>query len=232
MFPHETIPIFGISWWQSNIITILIIYLVLLLGKRSNQFQRIQIAKILGSVMIARAILIHFYMVYLDKWSVQSSLPLQMCSISAILAGVVIFWKNQWLYEFLFYWGIPGAFHSLLTPEFTVGMEGFLFMEYFIAHGGIILNALFITLFLGMKPRKGSWWKIALWSHIPLGIVGFLNWILDANYMYLCEKPMVNNPFIIGEWPWYFLILEGVGLLHFFIIYLPFGIKYRRPETK
>jgi uncharacterized membrane protein YwaF len=38
--------------------------------------------------------------------------------------------------------GIPGAFHSLLTPEFTVGMEGFLFMEYFIAHGGIILNAL------------------------------------------------------------------------------------------
>ena len=228
MIPHETIPIFGISWWQSNIITIFIICLVLLLGKRSNQSQRIQIANYLGYMMIFRAIFIQFYLIYLDKWNIQSSLPLQMCSISAILAGVVIFWKNQWLYEFLFYWGIPGAFHSLLTPEFTVGTEGFLFVEYFISHGGIILNALFITLYLDMKPRKGSWWKIALWSHIPLGIVGFLNWILDANYMYLCEKPMVNNPFIIGEWPWYILILEVVGLFHFLIVYLPFGLKYKK----
>ena len=77
MIPHETIPIFGISWWQSNIITILIIYLVLLLGKRSNQFQRIQIAKMIGGVMISRAILIHFYMVYLDKVKILSRITCQ-----------------------------------------------------------------------------------------------------------------------------------------------------------
>jgi len=38
----------------------------------------------------------------------------------------------------------------------------------------------------------------------------------------------VNNPFIIGEWPWYILILEAVGLLHFLIVYLPFGLKYKK----
>ena len=178
--------------------------------------------------MISRAIFIHAYLIYLGKWNIQSSLPLQMCSISAILAGVVIFWRNQWLYEFLFFWGIPGAFHSLLTPEFTNGTEGFLFVEYFISHGGIILNALFITLYLDMKPRKGSWWRIAIWSQIPVGIIAIINWFIDANYMYLCEKPIVNNPFIVGEWPWYILILEAVGLLHFLIVYLPFGLKYKK----
>ena len=228
MIPHETIPIFGMSWWQSNVITILIIFLVLFLGKQSDRTQIKKIAYILGSIMISRAIFIHAYLIYLGKWNIQSSLPLQMCSISAILAGVVIFWRNQWLYEFLFFWGIPGAFHSLLTPEFTNGTEGFLFVEYFISHGGIILNALFITLYLDMKPRKGSWWKIAIWSQIPVGIIAIINWLIDANYMYLREKPIVNNPFIIGEWPWYILILEGVGLLHFFIIYLPFGLKYKK----
>ena len=56
MIPHETIPIFGVSWWQSNIITIFVISLVLFLGKRSNQSQRIQIANYLGVTKKARHI--------------------------------------------------------------------------------------------------------------------------------------------------------------------------------
>ena len=28
--------------------------------------------------------------------------------------------------------------------------------------------------------------------------------------MYLAEKPMVDNPFLIGEWPWYIVGLELV----------------------
>jgi uncharacterized membrane protein YwaF len=110
-------------------------------------------------------------------------------------------------------------------------MEGFLFMEYFIAHGGIILNALFITLVLGMKPRKGSWWKIALWSHIPLGIVGFLNWLLDANYMYLCEKPMVIILSLLANGPGIFSFWK-VSVCSIFYYLSSVRYKYRRPETK
>ena len=45
--------------------------------------------------------------------------------------------------------------------------------------------------------------------------------------MYLCTKPIVNNPFLMGEWPWYILSIELAGLLHFFIVYLPFAYFYR-----
>ena len=69
---------------------------------------------------------------------------------------------------------------------------------------------------------------VFFWSQLLVPIIGFVNWTLDANYMYLCEKPIVNNPFILGEWPWYILILEAVGLLHFLIVYLPFGLKYKK----
>lgn len=184
-------------------------------------------AIVIGVVLIARSILVHPYVAYLKGWDIYNNLPLHMCGLAAIISGVIMFYRKQWLYELLYYWGIPGAFHSLLTPEFTQGTEGLLFIEYYIAHGGIIFSALFCTLILGFKPEKGSWWKIFLWSQLLLPVIGGFNWLIDANYMYLCEPPIVDNPFIIGDFPEHLIGLEIAGLLHFALVYLPFGLKYR-----
>lgn len=184
-------------------------------------------AIVIGVVLIARSILVHPYVAYLKGWDIYNNLPLHMCGLAAIISGVIMFYRKQWLYELLYYWGIPGAFHSLLTPEFTQGTEGLLFIEYYIAHGGIIFSALFCTLILGFKPAKGSWWKIFLWSQLLLPVIGGFNWLIDANYMYLCEPPIVDNPFIIGDFPEHLIGLEIAGLLHFALVYLPFGLKYR-----
>jgi len=232
MISHETLEIFSPLWWKTNLITIVVILLFLLLGKRSNSSNRELLAKIIGSLLIFRALGVHFYWHHLGIWTIESSLPLHLCGLSAILSGVVIFWRKQLAYECLFFWGLSGAFHSLLTPEFTHGMGGFLFIEYYLSHGGIILSSLYLTCLLGMRPRKGSWWKIFLFSQLLLPIIGFINWILDANYMYLCIKPIAKNPFLIGEWPWYFLGIELAAILHFFLIYLPFAYLYHLAKVK
>ena len=179
-----------------------------------------------------RFVLIHPYNIWLELWSVQTHLPLHLCGLSSLLSGIVLFKQNQLLYELLFFWGIPGAFHSLLTPEFTSGTTGLLYVEYFISHGGIILSAIYLTIILGMRPRQGSWWKVWLYSQILLPIIGGFNWILDANYMYLCEAPIVKNPFIFTtNWPWYLLGIEIIALLHFIIIYIPFGSQKIRFQS-
>ena len=231
MIPHETIEIFSLLWWQSNIITIGIIFSLLILGNWFNTEHRERLAKFIGIILIVRTIGIHFYWDYLEIWTIESSLPLHLCGLSAILSGIILFWRKQWAYECLYFWGIPGAFHSLLTPEFTVGTSGFLFYEYYLSHGGIILSAIYLTWVLGMKPRQGSWLKIFISSQILLPFIVFINWIFNANYMYLCTKPIVNNPFLIGEWPWYILGIELAALLHFFIVYLPFAYLYRQVKV-
>ena len=231
MIPHETLEIFSSTWWQANLITIGIIGFLLILGKSINQKNKELLAKIIGPILIFRAIGIHFYLNHLDIWTIESSLPLHLCGLSAILSGIVLFWRKQWAYECLYFWGIPGAFHSLLTPEFTVGTSGFLFYEYYLSHGGILLSAIYLTWVLGMKPRQGSWLKIFISSQILLPFIVFINWIFNANYMYLCTKPIVNNPFLIGEWPWYILGIELAALLHFFIVYLPFAYLYHQAKV-
>ena len=231
MIPHETLEIFSPFWWQSNGITLAFIIVFLFLGRWANSENREKLAKFIGVVLIIRTIGIHFYWDYLEIWKIESSLPLHLCGLSAILSGIVIFWRKQWAYECLYFWGLPGAFHSLMTPEFTIGTDGLLFYEYYLSHGGIILSAIYLTWILNMRPRRGSWWKVFLGSQLLVPIIGFINWTLDANYMYLCLKPIAKNPFLIGEWPWYFLGMECAAILHFFIIYLPFAYLYRQAEV-
>ena len=231
MILHETLEIFNQVWWQTNFITIGVILIFLLLGKHAYPENKQCLAKIIGTILIFRTVGVHFYWDYLGIWNIESSLPLHLCGLSAILSGLVLFWRKQLAYECLYFWGISGAFHSLLTPEFTMGSSGLLFYEYYLSHGGIILSAIYLTWILGMKPRKGSWWKIFIWSQLLIPIIGIINWSLNANYMYLCAKPIAINPLLIGEWPWYLLGLEFAAIVHFFIIYLPFSYLYHLEEV-
>ena len=190
MIPHETLEIFSLLWWHMNIATLSLILIILIMGKWFNEENREKLAKVIGVVLIIRTVGVHFYWNHLGIWTIESSLPLHLCGLSAILSGIVLFWRKQWAYECLYFWGLPGAFHSLMTPEFTIGSSGLLFYEYYLSHGGIILSAVYLTWLLGMRPRKGSWWKVFLWSQLLVPIIGFVNWILDANYMYICIKPI------------------------------------------
>ena len=48
MIPHETIEIFSLLWWQSNIVTFSLILIFLLLGKWFNLGNRNNLAKVIG----------------------------------------------------------------------------------------------------------------------------------------------------------------------------------------
>jgi hypothetical integral membrane protein (TIGR02206 family) len=131
------------------------------------------------------------------------------------------------------YWGLPGAIHSLLTPELTQGHGNFILSEYYISHGGIILSALFLTYNSGMRIRKNSWLKIFLLTQLMLPVIGTIDYFLNANYMYLRNKPEANNPLVIGNWPWYIIGFEIFLLLHFLVVYVIFykmkKVEFEKP---
>jgi len=158
----------------------------------------------------------------MNVWVVESSIPLHLCGLSSILAGVLLFKRTQFIYECLFYWGLAGALQSLLTPEFTLGKsDSVIYIDYFISHGGIIFAALYLTIILKMRPREYSWFKVFLFSQILIPIIGTVNWLLESNYMYLCQKPIVDNPLIVGDWPYYILFVNLIALVNFWLLYQP-----------
>ena len=76
------------------------------------------------------------------------------------------------------------------------------------------------SLSMKMKPRTRAWIHTFYRLQIPVVFIFPLNFIINSNYMYLKAKPIVENPLVIGEWPYYILLLELITLVHIYIIHL------------
>lgn len=219
---HVLISLFSERWWYTSFTTLFLIGSIILISKNlSPDYQKI-IQKLSGIIILISVIAIHPVLIEFGQWSLQDSLPLHLCGITSILAGLVILFPNQLLYEIVLYWGITGGIHSILTPELTEGDKGFLLPQYFIAHGGMVYTALFLTLVLEYRPSNSSWLKALLTTNVLALIVGVINYFLNSNYMYLCKPPIADNPLFVGKWPWYILVFELAGLAHFWLIYFIF----------
>jgi len=142
-----------------------------------------------------------------------------LCNISYFICILVLLSKKQWMYEWALLLAMPSAFNALITPELIWGSNNWHIFEYYFTHAILILVPLYLMLVMNYKLRILSWWKTFLRAQIVFLIVFVLNLILDTNYMFLLSKPLVNNPLIIGDWPFYILSVQLIGLSHIVVIY-------------
>ena len=224
MIDHEIIPPFSQLWLIMNSISLLIIIGVITLSIKIKDYnQKVKLGFLIGIILLTRAIITHPYQIFwIERWTLTDSLPLHLCGISSILSSLLLFRFNQFLYEFLILLSIPGAIQALITPEFTLGIDNFFLVEYFISHGGIILSGLYLTFVLGNKPRLGAWKYVIIRSQLLIVAVHLINIILGSNYIYTRIKPIVDNPLIIGDWPYYYIGFEVLAVANIILFYYMF----------
>ena len=164
------------------------------------------------------------------EWTVHDFLPLHLCTISFFICTLVLFIKKQWLYEWAILVALPSGLHSILTPELSMGLSNWYLFEYYFVHIFLMVVPLYLTLTVGMRLRVASWWKTFLRVQITVAIVFPLNFIIDTNYMFLKAKPLVENPLLIGDWPFYIFFLELFVFLHIALIYKLTQKKYKMKQ--
>jgi len=227
MISPSVISLFSFVWWKGIIIAIIISVIIIQVGIRIPPDKRRVLMVGIGLFMIGLECWQQIYLSKLDLWTIKTSLPIHLCGISGIL-GAILMWKpNQHGFEFLALIGVPGALHGLLTPQLNHGETTFLIFEYYAGHSGIILVPIFLAVVEGYRVREKSWLNVFIMCQVLLIIIVLINYILDANYMYLSKRPLVNNPMIIGEWPWYVFGFEAIGLIHILILY--YGFRKMKP---
>ena len=237
MNEHQIIEIFSSQWFTYTLASFLAIVLVVFTGKNLNEKRKRHLRIGLGITVLASVVLLHPFLISIDLWSLQSSLPLHLCKLSEIIAVFALIWRHQRLFEILCYWGIPGGIHSILTPELLYSSDnGWLIFHFYFQHAIIILAPIYLMSVCGMRLRPGSWFKTFLFTNLCIPVIGTINWILGSNYMYLAAKPIADNPFLIGDWPWYIAVLDVVLLAHFYLVYgictKKFTMIQFRPTTK
>ena len=227
MSSPTTIEPLSLTWWIGMSLSILVSFGIIQIAIRIPPDKRNILMMIMGFTLISIELMQQFYLNHLGLWSLKTSLPIHLCGISGILAGIMMFRSSYYGFEFLALIGSPGALHALLTPQLNHGTIPFLIFKYYVSHAGIILVPLFLAIVLGYRIKRSSWYRVLLFCQVLLIIIGLTNYFIGSNYMYLAEKPLVNNPMVVGEWPWYIIGFEILGLVHILIFY--YGYRKMRP---
>ena len=201
--------------------------------KYLSKQQKMTVAIVLIAVTLLQELLFDFFQLYIDDFDLGDDLSLHMCGLSLFISCYALYYKSQAAFEISFFWGIVGASQAIFTPDparFPYGDISVFFN--FLSHGIIILNVFWLMIVDGMRCRKGSLLNTFLISNGAVFIIGFLNKIIghDANYWFVCRKPGGDNPFLIGEWPYYLYTFVTAGFILMFIVYIPMWIIVNRNE--
>ena len=169
----------------------------------------------------------HYWNYAVGKWTLQTMLPLQVCSLMVWFGALMLVTKSYRIYEFMYLMGIGGAIQALATPDLGIyGFPHFRFFQTFISHGLIITSAIYMTTIEGYRPTWKSLWRVAIWTNMYAVIIYFVNITLGSNYLMINHKPDVPSLLdLLPPWPIYILYMELIGIVTFLILYFPFVIK-------
>ena len=210
-----------------------------------------RVCRALAAVLLVNMIFEQCYMAATGRWSLAESLPLHLCDLSvfAAIAALVLATRARVLahaaqpaarqsggravFDVVYYWGLAGATQALLTPSVDQGFPGPLFFTYFTAHGSIVVAVLVLMFGLRLRPRRGSAVRVWLLIHVVALPVLACDWLVGANYMYLCgpaEAPSVLD--YLGAWPWPFVLnLDLLVAVCIALCYAPWWWVDRRRRT-
>ncbi len=206
---------------------VLIINLLLPQLKRVSPRGRAIFRYSLAAILLVNESLWHWWNYSIGQWTVQTMLPLHICSVFVFLCAFMLVTKNRPVYEFAYFLGIGAATQALLTPDAgQYGFPHFRFFQVIVSHGAIVTAAVYMTLVEGYRPTWKSLLRVIIGTNIYMVFVGVVNYLLGSNYMFIAHKPETPSLIdMLGPWPWYILGLEAIGFTVGLLLYLPFAIR-------
>ncbi|GAB4579793.1 MAG: TIGR02206 family membrane protein [Anaerolineales bacterium] len=226
-YPGEPFILFGKAHLFSIVIVGLVILWIIWFRNHSTPKSRARARYILAAILLVNEIGWHAWHLAWGRWNIQEMLPLHMCSVMVWTSILMLYTRNGKLQEFAYFLGIGGATQALLTPDAGIyGFPHFRFFQTMIAHGGIVIAALYMTLVEGFRPTLKSVKNVIIWTNVYMVIVFIINQLIGSNYMFIAHKPETASLIdLLGPWPWYILAMEAIGLVLVFILYLPYAYK-------
>jgi len=151
-----------------------------------------------------------------------ANLPLQLCDAAVWLSILACLTGASLVVEFAYFAGLAGAGMALLTPNLLSPWPTYPAIYFFLAHGGIVVCMAALVYGGARKFSPLSVWRAFGLLLVYAALVGFIDRLSGANFMFLLRKPDAASPLDqMGAWPWYLLAGAAAGLALFWLLWLP-----------
>ncbi len=206
---------------------LILLNLLLLTFKNASYQTKTGVRWILALILWGNEIAFHYWNYRVGMWTIQTMLPLHLCSVLVWAGAWMLVTKSYRNYEFMYFMGIAGAIQALVTPDLGIyGFPHFRFFQTFISHGLIVTSAIYMTVVEGFRPTWKSMLRVFIWMNVYAVIVYFINTAIGSNYLMINHKPELPSLIdLLPPWPIYILYLEAIGIISMLLLYFPFVVK-------
>lgn len=217
---------------KPHIVSLVIIFSIITLmylfkdTLRKKKYEK-RFSKTLAIILITHQITLYYWYINNNLLCLKEALPLYICRISIILCIIMLLSKSHKIFDIIYFWGIGGATIALIFHDNSLyPFPHYMFIQFFISHGGILISALFMIFVHKYTPNLNSIKRTFKWTFIYFGITIPTNYLIDSNYCYLRKLPCFVHFKLLPNTPIFFVPLMIAGLCMFFVLlYLPFYRK-------
>ena len=207
---------------------IILVGLLIIITQRSATVEQRRIVRwAMATILVLNETLWHIWNISIGEWTLQTMLPLHLCSALVWLCAFMLVTKNRTVYEFAYLLGIAGALQAILTPDLgQYAFPHFRYFQVFVSHGLIIISALYMTLVEGFRPTWQSVKRVAIYGNIYFLFIFVLNFLIGSNYLFIAHKPETASLLdVLPPWPYYLMIIELLAAFFMLLFFAPFAIK-------
>lgn len=162
----------------------------------------------------------------------QYALPMQLCDWALFATVVALTFRNQTCFELAYFWGLAGTLQALITPAVDTTTT-WRVLGFFVIHSVIPSGVLWLMFEFRMRPQRGAFRRVLLWSEAYVALALAVNALTGANYGFLRNRPANRSLLdLFSDTPWLYIVqINATGLLFFLILDLPWHIARRRAAT-
>jgi hypothetical integral membrane protein (TIGR02206 family) len=165
--------------------------------------------------------------------SFDTALPMHLCDWALFAVAAALWFRWQLGFELGYFWGLAGTIQALFTPAIDLANHWWRLFAFFFAHALIIVGVLHMLLTERRRPQPGAMWRVFVWSEVYVASALLVNAATGGNYGFLTHRPpqaTLLDHFSDHRWL-YIAQLNGLGLLLFAVLYLPWWISARRAAS-
>ena len=201
--------------------------LILISFRNASDGTKAGLRWLLALILLVNEVAWHYWNYSVGRWTIQTMLPLHLCSVLVWAGALMLMTKSYRIYEFMYFMGIAGAIQALATPDLGIyGFPHFRFFQTFISHGLIVTSAIYMTVVEGFRPTLKSILRVVIWMNVYALVVYFINIAIGSNYLMINYKPDTPSLLdLLPEWPIYILYMELIGFVSILLLYFPFAFK-------
>ncbi len=186
------------------------------------------LARTMAYVLLVLVVVKPVLYIFVYDWPWTDSLPLALCRINEFLVIYMLLKRSYRVFEIAYFLAIGSVF-ALLTPDLPVGFPDVRFLLFFVSHGLSVLAVLYGIFGYGFRPTLRSVGRVFIFLASYTVLIAILNLLLDANYLFLMEKPEGASVLdYLGPWPVYVFAMIGMAVVLCLLCYLPFA-RFRCP---